>query len=119
MAHAGGKITTNKEEATLKFLRKKMERGDVLTEEQKQIVTKFSLSRVESSLKGSGDLVKTLESVVALKRKDEPEEFVSTSQNFKKVSIDVTKQHAFVCCFTLMFVSPPSHGSKQLLMAGL
>lgn len=44
MAWAGGKITTNKEEATIKWLKRKRDKGEELTEEQRKVIAKFSLS---------------------------------------------------------------------------
>mmetsp|Transcript_40645 Transcript_40645/g.82017 ORF Transcript_40645/g.82017 Transcript_40645/m.82017 type:complete len:192 (+) Transcript_40645:71-646(+) len=93
MAHAGGKITTNKEEATLKFLRKKMDRGEVLTEEQKKIVAKFSFK--DGTKSDGADVLETLESVVALKRKDDPE-LPQLSQNLKKSRFQTTEDGGLV-----------------------
>jgi len=44
MAWSGGKLTTNKEEATLKFLKKKLERGESLSEEQAAVIARFTLA---------------------------------------------------------------------------
>ncbi len=43
VAHPGGKITSNKAEATLKFLRRKQQKGIELTAEEVEIVAKFTI----------------------------------------------------------------------------
>eukprot|EP00618_Florenciella_parvula_P026751 CAMPEP_0119542140 /NCGR_PEP_ID=MMETSP1344-20130328/53398_1 /TAXON_ID=236787 /ORGANISM="Florenciella parvula, Strain CCMP2471" /LENGTH=194 /DNA_ID=CAMNT_0007586289 /DNA_START=27 /DNA_END=608 /DNA_ORIENTATION=- len=84
MAWDGGKITTNKEEATLIFLRKKQARGEVLTSEQLVIIEKFSLGSDRTALPEGGatpgtapvskkdrkDVLKKLEAAAAAKRKE-------------------------------------------------
>jgi|AntAceMinimDraft_5_1070358.scaffolds.fasta_scaffold154778_1 hypothetical protein len=55
-------IYTNKEEATLKFLKKKEERGETLTVEQKAIVARFTLKSGSSS---GNDMIGSLEKAVA------------------------------------------------------
>eukprot|EP00614_Pseudopedinella_elastica_P006883 CAMPEP_0172599872 /NCGR_PEP_ID=MMETSP1068-20121228/20006_1 /TAXON_ID=35684 /ORGANISM="Pseudopedinella elastica, Strain CCMP716" /LENGTH=153 /DNA_ID=CAMNT_0013400277 /DNA_START=46 /DNA_END=504 /DNA_ORIENTATION=+ len=65
IAWSGGKITTNKEEATLRFLQKKKERGDTLTKDQEAIISKFTLKCNDAS---SEELLQKLESTIGAKQ---------------------------------------------------
>jgi hypothetical protein len=65
------------------------DRGETLTAEQKAVVSRFTLSKVGGA-SGSEDVLEKLESVVALKRKDdEPES--RPGPDFKKVSFELHK----------------------------
>ena len=109
MAWSGGKISSNKEVATLKFVRKKLERGESLSEEQSAIVAKFSLA---DAAVGSEDILKSLEASVASKRLNSDDD-----EDGKKKAKVLPKSGRFAVTASGGFVT--KRGGKQTTQGGV